>query len=332
MLLSLLALALAAIPPASPLETPPAAHARTPGVAHVVQATGARGYLDAGSEQGLEVGLLLTLDRAGGEAGRCTVESVSSNHATCTGGGARIGDTVKLPRLVGPEVKVVTLPPLPGDEELARRAEQVALAPVALVEAKARPVEVRALEAPRGGFGEFVFSDVSWWSSGLDAYHVDRVDAALHGAPLGPFTTDVDLRAEYWSSQSSAAVFLPADKARLQVWQAQLNWAPEARPFSLSAGRVLAWNIPGATPMDGAVVSWRRGSFTGGLLGGLVPQPDTTSPTTTRATAGGFWGWDGKLGSGVLVRQEGRVALVRTPELGVMKCASSLTLSSNQLT
>ena len=316
MLAPLLALALAATPPASPLETAPPVRARTPGVARVVQATGARGYLDAGSEQGLQVGQLLTLDRAGGEGGLCTVESVSANHATCAGGGARVGDTVKLPRTDGPEVKVVTLPPLPGDEELARRASQVAVVPVALVESKAKPAEVRALETPRNGFGEFVFSDVTWWSSGADLYHVDRVDAALHGAPLGPFTTDVDLRAEYWSSQSSGAVFLPADKARLLVWQAQLNWAPEARPFSLSAGRVLAWNMPGATPMDGAVVSWRRGAFTGGLLGGLVPQPDTTSPTTTRATAGGFWSWDGKLGTGLLVRQDGRLALVRTPELG----------------
>jgi hypothetical protein len=68
--------------------------------------------------------------------------------------------------------------------------------------------------------------------------------------------------------------------------------------------------------MDGASVSWRRGGFTGGLLGGLVPQPDTTSPTNTRATAGGFWGWEGKLGKDVLFRQEGRLALVRSPELG----------------
>jgi len=319
MLVPLLALALIATPPvpqASPLEAAPAQRPRTPGVARVVEATAARGYLDAGSDQGLEVGQLLTLDRAGTEGGLCTVESVSPGHATCAGGGARVGDTIKLPTIAGAEVKVVTLPPLPSDDELSRRAGQVALAPVALVEAKAKPVATRPLEAARAGFGEFVFSDVTWWSSDLGSYHTDRVDAAVHGAPLGPFTSDVDLRAEYWSSQPPGAVFLPAEKARLLVWQAQLNWAPEARSFSLSAGRVLAWNIPGSTPMDGAVVSWHRGGLTGGLLGGLVPEPDTTSPTTTRATAGGFWSWDGKLGSGVLVRQEGRLALVRTPELG----------------
>ena len=316
MIALLLAMALVAVPPASPLETAPRPRARVPGLALVEQVTGARAYLDAGADDGLVMGQVLELHRGGAEVGRCTVEALSPNHASCAGADARIGDTARLQRPPVPEVKVVTLAPLPSDEELTRRADQVALAPVALVEAKARPAPTRPLEAPRDGFGEFVFSDVSWWSSDLGGYHADRVDAAVHGAPLGPFTSDVDLRAEYWSAQPPSAVFLPADKARLLVWQAQLNWAPVARSVSLSAGRVLAWNIPGATPMDGAVVSWRRGGFTGGLLGGLVPQPDTSSPTTSRATAGGFWGWDGKLGAGVLIRQEGRLALVRTPELG----------------
>jgi hypothetical protein len=192
----------------------------------------------------------------------------------------------------------------------------VAAAPVALVESKAVPAATRPLEAPRAGWGDFAFSDVTWWSSDLGTYHTDRVDAALHGAPVGPFTADVDLRAEYWSSQPAGAVFLPADKARFFVWQAQLTWAPEARPWAFQAGRVLAWNIPGATPMDGAVASWRRGGLTAGVLGGLVPEPDTTAPTTTRATGGGFWAWDGKLGSSWILRQEGRLAWSRTPELG----------------
>jgi hypothetical protein len=312
----LLALAIAATPPASPLEAPPMPRAEIPGFAQVVQVTGTRAYLDAGTEDGLAVGQVLALHRGEAPAGRCTVEAVSSNHATCAGIGARAGDTARLPPRAGPEVKVVTLPPLPRDDELARRAEQVAAAPVTLVESKAKAVTTRPLEAPRAGFGEFTFSDISWWSSDLGAYHTDRVDAALHGAPVGPFTADVDLRAEYWSAQPTGAVFLPTEKARLQVWQAQLTWAPETRSFSISAGRVLAWNVPGATSMDGASVSWRRGGFTGGLLGGLVPQPDTTSPTTTRATAGGFWGWEGKLGKDLLFRQEGRLALVRSPELG----------------
>ncbi len=312
----LLALALGASTPASPLEPAPPPRARVPGLARVVEATGTRTYLDAGADDGLAVGQVLVLHRGEAEIGRCTVEAVSSSHATCSGARSRPGDSARLPRPPVEEVKVVTLPPLVGDEELARRAELVGMAPVVLIESKATPVTTRALEAPRATWGEFTLSDATWWSSDLGSYHADRVDAAVHGAPVGPFTADVDLRAEYWSTQPSTAVFLPTDKARFQVWQAQLTWSPEARPFSISAGRVLAWDVPGATSMDGAMVSWRRGGLAAGLLGGLVPQPETTSPTTTRATAGGFWSWMGKVGTNVLVRQEGRVALVRSPELG----------------
>ena len=312
----LLLLALGARQPGSPLDSPTRPRPEFRGVAVVEQVTGARAYLDAGAEDGLTVGQVLELHRGEVGIGPCTVETTAPHHATCTGVRARPGDAVRVPRHAAPEVKVVTLPPLPSGTEQERRAEQLAMAPTMLIEAKAKPVSAQPLQAPRGGYGQFSFSDVSWWSSDLGAYHADRVDATLHGAPVGPFTADVDLRGEYWSSQPATAVFRPADKARILIWQAQLNWAPEARSYSISAGRVLAWNVPGATPMDGATVSWRRGGFTGGLMGGLVPQPDTTSPTSTRATAGGFWGWEGKLGKNVLFREEGRLALVRTPELG----------------
>jgi hypothetical protein len=315
-LATLLLLALAATPPASPLETPPRPLPGTPGFATVLQATGARAYLDAGSDDGLGLGQVLSMRRGELAVATCTVEAVSTSHATCAGTGIRPGDVAKLSTHTSDERRPVTLPPVPGDDELAHRAAQAAAAPVALVEAKAKPAGTNPLESPRTGFGEFTFSDVSWWSSGQGAYHVERVDAVLHGAPVGPFTADVDLRAEYVTTQPATARFLPNEKARFLLWQAQLTWASESRPITISAGRVLAWNVPGATSMDGVQLSWRRGGFTAGLLGGLIPQPDTTAPTSTRATAGGFWGWEGKLANRVVVRQEGRLALVRTPELG----------------
>jgi hypothetical protein len=68
--------------------------------------------------------------------------------------------------------------------------------------------------------------------------------------------------------------------------------------------------------MDGAVVGWRAGTFTGGLYGGFVPQPDTTGFTTTRSTVGAFWSSDHAFGKGLLLREEGRAAVAVTPELG----------------
>jgi hypothetical protein len=321
MLATLLAAALSATP-ASPLEAPPAAPARIPGVGRVVQVTGARAYLDAGASSGLTPGQVLTLWRGDAEAGTCTVEAVAAAHATCTGGRPRPGDAFKLGPAPSPPPgapKVVELPPLTPDEELARRAEAVAGGPpVALVEYKAAAQPAGpALVTPRAVVAEAALTHASWMGGTAGDYHVERVEAAVHGAPLGAgFSADLDLRAERWLSRSTGAVFRPNDDTRLYVWQAQLGWAPEGRSLAVSAGRLLPWTVPGATVMDGALVSMRREGIEGGFFGGVVPEPDTLSPTSSRATGGGFWSLERRPRKGLVLRHEGRLAWVRSPELG----------------
>jgi len=104
MLAHLLALAVAALPPVSPLDAPQPARPRVPGVGRVLQVTATRAYLDAGADEGLTPGQVVALWRGDVEAGRCTVEEVAPGSATCTGGGARPGDAFKLAPAVAPEV------------------------------------------------------------------------------------------------------------------------------------------------------------------------------------------------------------------------------------
>jgi hypothetical protein len=311
-----LALALGAslLPPASPLETLQPARPRTPGVGRVVQATSARAYLDAGSEEGLAPGLALHLQRGDQALGHCTVETVGPNTATCTGLAAKPGDTFRLEPMIGPQVKVVTLPSVPSDEELARRAAVVVAAPVAPVDYKAQLAGAPALVAPHGAVGQVSLGDAFWSSSGVTGWDVVTLDASVHGAAVGPFTLDLDLSAQRWVAHSGDT-FRPKEDTRLYVWQAQLGWAPTGSAVAISAGRVLPWTIPGATAMDGAVIGWRKQGWEAGLFGGLVPQPDTLGPTSTRSTAGGYWILDHRSGDFYL-RQEGRLAYVRSPELG----------------
>lgn len=310
----LLALALAALPPVSPLDAPQPARPRVPGVGRVLQVTSARAYLDAGADDGLAVGQVLQLWRGEAEAGRCTVEAVGPGSATCTGVGLRPGDAFKLAP-PAPEVKVVALPPPPPDEELARRAAAVAAAPVPLVAWKAPP-SAPAMAAPRASVAEVALGAASWNATGGDGWDVARLDAAVHGAAVGPLTLDLDLRAERWLARGAAAQFRPGEDNRLYVWQAQLGWGSSDGRYSVAAGRVLPWTVPGATVMDGAVVGLRRDGWEAGAFGGLVPEPDTLNPATTRATAGGFWSLDRRIGQAVVLRQEGRLAWVRSPELG----------------
>ncbi|MBK9519505.1 MAG: hypothetical protein IPO09_19660 [Anaeromyxobacter sp.] len=317
MLAPVLALALGAglLPPASPLETAQPARPRVPGVGRVLQVTGARAYLDAGADEGLAPGQVVALWRGEEEIGRCTVEAVGPGGATCSGGQARAGDAFKLAPVAAPTVKVVTLPALPTETELARRGAVVAAAPVAAVEFKAAPKGAPKMAAPRGTVAEVALGDALWTSSGSDSWDVARLDASVHGAAVGPLTLDLDLRAEQWLARGPAT-FRPQDDTRLYVWQAQLAWARPGGGLSLAAGRILPWTVPGATVMDGALMGVRREGWEAGLFGGLVPEPDTLNPSADRATAGGFWSLERRLGRVVVLRHEGRLAWVRSPELG----------------
>ncbi len=313
MLAPLLALALAARQSASPLDAPPPS-ARTPGRGRVVQVTGARAYLDAGEDDGLAVGQVLALRRGDAEAGRCTVETVAPSHATCTGGAPRPGDVFRLGPRPAAAVKVVQLPTVPSDQELARREAAVAAAPVAqVVDRATAPATTAAL--PRDVLGEVALAGATWDVSPGGAFEVARIDAALHGAPVGPLLVDVDLRAERWLKQYRPT-FRADEPNRFYLWQAQAGWYPADRPVAVEAGRVLALSVPGATVMDGAVVGRRGDRYTLSAFGGLVPEPDTLAPTTTRATAGAAWTVQGRPGNGFVFSNEGRVAWVRTPELG----------------
>ena len=319
MLAPLLAVALGATAPASPLDGPQPGFARIPGVGRVVQVTGARAYLDAGADDGLAAGQALAVWRGEAEIGRCTVEAVAPSHATCTGPGLKAGDAFRLAPGAAPAgPKPTVLPPPPGDDELARRAATVAALPVAPVEYKAEPSRTGQplLQAARAVVAEVSLTHASWASTGSGPFHVERAEAAVHGAPVGGgVSVDLDLRAERWLARSTPT-FRATEDTRLYVWQAQLDWRPEGRSFGLTAGRLLPWTIPGGTVMDGAMLTLRGEGLEGGLFGGVVPEPDTLAPGTQRATGGAFWAWERRLRRDVVVRQEGRIAWTRSPELG----------------
>ena len=310
----LAALALAAAPAASPLEGPAPAHQRTPGIGRVVQVTPARAYLDAGAEDGLAPGQEVQLWRGEQQAGRCTVETAAPGHATCTGAGIRAGDAFKLATSSTAAQKVAALPPPLDDQELARRGAALEVAPLALVAFKGAPASA-ALSAPRQTVAEVTLSDAAWSSSGARGWDVVALDAAVHGAQAGPLTLDLDLRAERWLAHANDR-FRAKEETRLYVWQAQLGYGPPGGALAVSAGRVLPWSVPGATVFDGAMAGWRRPGLELGLFGGLVPSPDTLAPGSDRATGGAFWALERSWGRAVTLRQEGRLAFVRSPELG----------------
>jgi hypothetical protein len=283
-----------------------------------------RAYLDAGSEDGLATGAAVILRRGAETKGKCTIETLAPHHAVCTGVQARVGDTFALPATPEPASPAV-LPPPPSQEVLARRLAVVEAAPQGQVGFQATSTKPDSLAMPRTRAVDVALTQQTWDASPGGASSKESLDVVARGVPLASWLfLDLDARVEHWASRQNPR-FRPNDRTQLYVWQAQLTAIP-SDALSLAAGRVLPWGIPGATIFDGGMVGWhgRLSPSTRtevGIFGGTVPQPDTLRLTGERATGGGYWFVDHQLAGGVL-RTEGRLAAVRSPELGTRGEAS----------
>lgn len=326
---ALAALCLAAAPAAEPGAVPrpeatPSARPAHRGVGAVSYVTAAgRAYLDAGADDGLAAGTTLALRRDGEPAGSCTVEAIAPHHAVCAGGHPRAGDTFALPAVAAP-APPRQLPPPPTQDVLARRWAVVNGARMSPVPFRGSSAEAAPLVMPRTRAIDVSLTHQTWDVNPGGASSKESLDVLARGVPLASWLfLDVDARLEHWMSRQNAR-FRPKDKTQLYVWQAQLTAVP-SDALSLSAGRVLPWGVPGATILDGGMVSLHgrlgEARAEGGLFGGIVPQPDTLGIDTQRATGGVYWIVDRQVG-GLVLRTEGRLAAVRSPELGTRGEAS----------
>lgn len=287
-----------------------AAADRTEG--RVVQATAARAYLDAGADDGLAKGAEITLLRAGAEVARCRVDAVAARSASCGVTGARPGDAFALPgRPAGEAPRLLPPPPAPA----TLRAQRAALA--------AAPVQVVAFTAPEraraAGAASTVsveLSEVAWVATSASPFVGTRAALSIRQADVGRgLRLDVDAMATRWTTRPDSR-FRAGDASRLEVWQASLSRDAGPGGLAFAVGRILPWRIPGATIFDGATAGLRGERWEVGAFAGFVPHPSNLDPTTDRAAGGGYWTWYRPLASGVTVSDEGRLAVVRSPELG----------------
>ena len=278
----------------------------------VLQATAARAYVDAGADDGLAVGGEVAFRRAGVEVARCKLEVVSDGSASCAVRGVRVGDVFRLPGRAAQEAPKL-LPPPAAPETVAAQARALAAAPIAIVEFSAPARDAEARRAPRVAVE---LSEVTWLATSASPFAGTRAGLSIRSADVGlGLRLDLDAQAIRWTARPSPR-FRPGDGSQLYVWQAGLTRDPGADGAAVSVGRLMAWRIPGATILDGATAGWRLPWLEVGAFGGLVPQPSTLGMTTDRATGGGYWVWDHSFGKGVSLRDEGRLAVVRSPELG----------------
>lgn len=276
-------------------------------------ATRQRAYLDAGSKEGLAVGQTLQLSRKGQPVAQCTVEVVAERNATCIGPGIRPGDTFPVnPRATG--AAPVALPAKPEIDEQARRLTAVQSLAFVPIESKAKPSVEVAERTRRYAAGLSHFSYFSSETGGVSleqVYATVRDAEAFRGALL-----NLDIAAVARSAPSSSERLEEGKRALVWVREASLAWAQPQSPWRLAAGRVLPWVIPGGPTFDGVQAGWRRGAGELGLFGGGVGNPMTTAPGFDRATAGGYWTWEGASegpAGKYLFRNAARLAYVKLP-------------------
>lgn len=301
---------------ATPLEGPAPRrpeHAR--GTGEVIYTTVERAYLDVGAADGLVTGATVVARRAGEPVARCAVDLVAEHEASCPATSLHTGDAVAFEAGPAPPAPKV-LPALVSTEDLGRRAVALQAAPPApLVEFKGpSQAAVAQPEVQRARWLSAETSWAQWTSTDAQGLGAARLDLSIRDANVGGgVLLDFAARAERWTPAGNPR-FRPRDDTRFYVWQAEVT-APFSR-LTLSAGRVLPYGIPGATVFDGASAAFQAGPAQIGVFGGVVPRPDTLDPTTDRATGGAFWSVSHTFGDGAGVRQEGRIAVVRSPELG----------------
>ncbi len=295
--------------PISPARPP----ARAATVATVLSVAGGRAYLDAGATDGLAIGHRLSFRRKGREAGTCTIDAVVEHTAACAATDLRPGDTAPLATTAKAlEAEPPTLPaPLPAAES-ERRLGVIESAPIQQVQYVAPPEQRSVHDLERI---QATLLHTSWIASDSAARHQERVELRIRGAEVGAGWRLFADASGVYRGTPSADRFRPDDTAYLEVRELQLSMREADRALAVSVGRVLPWSTPGTTVFDGAQVGWRNQDGELGVFGGVVPDPLTTNPTTDRAT-GGLYGSIESASEERLLRGEGRVAAVKSPELG----------------
>ncbi|MGA8891601.1 MAG: hypothetical protein WB493_08535, partial [Anaeromyxobacteraceae bacterium] len=295
---------------AAPAATPGPAPA--PAVARRVEgkvtfATATTGYLDAGSAEGVAVGQVIRLTRAGQPSGSCTIRETADHSATCTGQGIKPGDRFLVETTVPGAPAVAKMAPIPTDEEQEARFARVTGTPVVVVESKAQPREVSIGQLPvlRGDLGYAL-----WLASPSGPGDSQRIqlDIQVNGLDtFAGFKLYADARLMQWTQRDST--YVPGSSTQLLVYDLELAQRDPTRRWSAAFGRVQPWFAPGATVFDGAQGGIRFGRNEVGVFGGLVPDTWTTEPTASQYTGGLYGNFEVPI-EGTLLSGSARAAVV----------------------
>lgn len=274
--------------------------------AAVVQVTRTAAYLDAGRMQGLVVGSVVTLWRAGTRVGPCTVTEIADHHAACRTGRAVPGDLARLPD-VSAIAPARPLPPRTSPEVIARLREAVLLADVPRVPF-AGP---RAVLPPAMSRASVVVSGTAWAATPDRSTFVERIDFSGRGPVFAGIDAGLRASIERWSPAADRR-FRPDDPWQLYVWEAMIR--RDLGVGAVTIGRFLPSGTIGQPIIDGVQASRQVGAGTSlAIYAGAAPAAMTTAPNARFPTAALQLVSDQRWGRELNLGESARVGITGSP-------------------
>lgn len=280
-------------------------------IGHISYVTTKHAFLEEGTEEGIHLGDVLTLQ---GARRTCKVDAVSDHHARCAG-----DNLPRRGRFVIPHPAVQQ--PVVEQREFfgpvnRNRIHQVQ---TALTNEPFTRIGVQTLSARVLGKGyASVSHDVyQWFGSQPRGLQGERLELAARIAPLSNYrqlVAALRMTALYWTQQTMLLRYDNGTPAQFYLWQGDVSARGRQDHYTFGVGRTLTWNTPGLSVLDGAQVGYKNteGTFEIGAFGGMIPFPGLAL-NTGHLTGGIYMMFQETLGKSWVLRDTTRLAYVQVP-------------------
>ncbi len=239
----------------------------------VTYVTPSSAYIDAGREEGIEVGDLVEVMRKGELVAVLRVTSVSSHKAVCARTlrdiAIEVGDEVRYGRLIEDVPSDETPPPSPPAEmpQLPPLSQPPEAAPAA---APRRPLRDWGL---RGRIGLRYFMSRARDGEGRD-YEQPALDLRLTGTDVGGSGFDLGLDVRARRTFRTASDGADDSENLTRVYNAFAAWSPPQGLYRVSAGRQYSPSLSVVSVFDGVAGEYRRERFAVGAFTGSQPDAE----------------------------------------------------------
>lgn len=291
----------------------------------VTYTAGDDAFIDVGRNNGLIAGAQVKVIRRKKVIGNCEIVEASASNARCRSDKLRPGDRISFEVVPDAQPRAKPAPPrepVPDEVDLAEMREQVLLdAPVPHVKhTKTVAAGVAFSARAQATLREEVWA-ISSTQDGMFAR--STIDGGAHAElDVSPYVPDTNLIFET-TMRITGDLIAPPNKQVLNFYVWTMSFAANAWGGGLlgEVGRFRPRMAPGVTLVDGLQLGTRimDGVVEIGGYAGAVPELSTTVIGLDRLTVGAYGGADINPVPGLMVLPRGRLALISTGDLALMR-------------